>query len=123
MYYSGRLSCQITKYNNRIKYINIPSEYIFLNKIDIIPRDYQIDAYNKLKDSKISVLDMPCGMGKTIISYLLSLDYNNIIILTPKISTCEQIAFHYKNYYGNAVNIIQINCQNERNPNIKLKEK
>ena len=24
VYYSGRLSCQITKYNNRIKYINIP---------------------------------------------------------------------------------------------------
>jgi len=69
VYYSGRLSCQITKYNNRIKYINIPSECLFLDKIDITPRYYQIDAYNKLKDSKIGVLDMPCGMGKTIISY------------------------------------------------------
>ena len=122
VYYSGRLSCQITKYNNRIKYINIPSECLFLDKIDILPRDYQIDAYNKLKGMKTSVLDMPCGMGKTIISYLLSLDYDNIIILTPKISTCEQITSHYKKYYGDTTNIIQINCQNERNSNIKLKD-
>jgi hypothetical protein len=123
VYYSGRLSCQITKYNNRIKYINIPSECLVLDKIDIVPRDYQIDAYNKLKDMKISVLDMPCGMGKTIISYFLSLDYDNIIILTPKISTCEQITSHYKKYYGTTTNIIQINCQNERNTKIKLKNR
>ena len=123
VYFSGRLSCQITKYTYKIRYINIPSESVFLNKIDIIPRDYQIDAYNKLKDSEIAVLDLPCGMGKTMISYLFTLDYDNTIILTPKIPTCDQIATHYKNYYGNTINIIQINCQNERNNEIKLKKR
>ena len=41
------------------------------------------------------------------------LDYKNIIILTPLISTTEQILSHYKNYYSNYkdINYSLINCK------------
>ncbi len=125
VYYTGKLSQQIQCRTNKIKYINAP---FIINKdiIKIIPRDYQIEAYNKLKDHNRSILSMPCGTGKTLVSYLLSLDYKNIFILTPLISTTEQILNHYKNYYNEIddVNYILINCKAERNSNnIELKNK
>jgi superfamily II DNA or RNA helicase len=125
VYYSGKLSQQIICRTNKIKYLNAP----FIKNKDItefIPRDYQIEAYNKLKDSNRSILSMPCGTGKTFVSYLLSLNYKNIFILTPLISTTEQIFNHFKNYYNQIkdVNYFLINCKAERNiKNIKLENK
>jgi superfamily II DNA or RNA helicase len=126
VYYSGKLSRQILCRNNDIKYICIP--YIKnLNKNNIIiPKTYQIDAYNTLKDVNRGILSMPCGTGKTFVSFLLSIDYKNIFILTPLISTTEQILNHFKNYYSNnnididnninnPVNYTLINCKAERN--------
>ena len=118
VYYSGKLSQQIRCRQNKIKYMNIP--HIKNNKIlDFKPRDYQLEAYNKLKDTNRSILSMPCGTGKTFVSFLLSLNYKNIIILTPLISTTEQILAHYKNYYSKYkdINYISINCNAERNIN------
>lgn len=102
----------------RINYINLP--YITNNKIlDFLPRDYQIEAYNYIKNNNKNILSMPCGTGKTFVSFLLSLEYNNIIILTPLISTTEQIHTHYKNYYSKYenINFILVNCKAERNVN------
>ncbi len=115
VYYSGKLSQQIVCRRKKIKYINVP--HIKDNLIlDFTPRDYQIEAYNQLKNNKRSVLSMPCGTGKTFVSFLLSLDYKNIIILTPLISTTEQIVNHYKNYYDKYenVNYTLINCKATR---------
>ena len=125
VYYSGKLSQQIKCRQNKIKYINLP---MIKNKtiLDLKPREYQIEAYNKLKDVNRSILSMPCGTGKTFVSFLLSLDYKNIFILTPLISTTEQILIHYKNYYSSESDIIftLINCKAERNiNNIKLGNK
>ena len=104
VYYSGKLSKQILCRKKKINYINVP--HIKENLIlDFTPRDYQIEAFNKLKNEKRSVLSMPCGTGKTFVSFLLSLDYKNIIILTPLISTTEQILNHYKNYYSKYKNV------------------
>ena len=125
VYYSGKLSQQIVCRQNKIKYINIP----LINNaefIKITPRDYQIEAFNKLKNIKRTVLSMPCGTGKTLVTFMLSIDYKNIIILTPLISTAEQNMTHFKNYYNNNIdnNYILINCKAERNiNNIKLKNK
>ena len=85
--------------------------------LDLKPREYQIEAYNKLKDINRSILSMPCGTGKTYVSFLLSLDYKNVFIMTPLISTTEQIFLHYKNYYSAnpEVNFTLINCKAERN--------
>ena len=125
VYYSGKLSQQIKCRKNKIRYVNLPM--IKNNKIlDFNPREYQIEAYNKLKDVNRSILSMPCGTGKTFVSFLLSLDYKNIFILTPLISTTEQIFIHYKNYYSSDKDIIftLINCKAERNiSNIKLGNK
>lgn len=124
VYYSGKLSSQVLSRARKIKYINVPN-IIHTEKINIIPRDYQIEAYNKLKDQQLSILNMPCGTGKTFVTYLMSLDYKNTIILTPLISTTEQITTHYKNYYNNEkVNFIEINSKACRDlKNIKLLDK
>jgi superfamily II DNA or RNA helicase len=125
VYYSGKLSQQIKCRQNKIKYVNLPM--IKNTKIlDLKPREYQIEAYNKLKDVNRSILSMPCGTGKTFVSFLLSLDYKNVFILTPLISTTEQIFIHYKNYYSSEkdINFTLINCKAERNiANIKLGNK
>ena len=118
VYYSGKLSQQIVCRMNKIKYINVP---LILNKdiLKIIPRDYQIEAYNKLKSVNRGVLSMPCGTGKTLVSYMLSTDYKNIIILTPLISTTEQLLVHFKNYYNDDnINYILVNCKAKRKINL-----
>ncbi len=118
VYYSGKLSQQIICRMNKIKYINIP---LISNKdiLKIKPRDYQIEAYNKLRFINKSILSMPCGTGKTLVSYMLSIDYTNIIILTPLISTTEQLLKHFKNYYNDdTINYILVNCKAERKINL-----
>ena len=87
--------------------------------IEFIPKEYQIEAYNKLLNSNRALLNMPCGTGKTFVSFMLSLEYDNIIILTPLISTTEQIYTHYKTYYNkyDDINYILINSKAERNIN------
>ena len=118
VYYSGILSSQIQCRKKKIKYINLP--YIKIGNEEIKPRDYQIEAYNILKNENRSILEMPCGTGKTLITYLISLNYKNIILLSPLISTTEQLITHYKNYYSKekeTINFSLINCQNIRDIN------
>jgi len=116
VYYSGKLSTQIICRKKRINYINLP---FITNKqiLDFLPRDYQIEAYNYIKSNNKNILSMPCGTGKTFVSFLLSLEYSNIIILTPLISTTEQIHAHYKNYYlkYDNINFMLVNSKAERN--------
>ena len=99
VYYSGSLSSQIICRKKKIKYIKVP--YIKLNNNDIIPRDYQLEAYKTLENKDRCILDMPCGTGKTFITYLISLNFDNVILLSPIIATTEQLITHYKNYYKN----------------------
>ncbi len=118
VYYSGVLSSQIQCRKKKIQYINLP--YIKISNKDIKPRDYQIEAYNKLQNEHRSILEMPCGTGKTLITYLISLNYKNIILLSPLISTTEQLITHYKNYYSmckEPINYSVINSQNTRDIN------
>ena len=118
VYYSGVLSSQILCRKKKIKYVNLP--YIKISNKDIIPREYQLEAYNKLVNENRSILEMPCGTGKTLITYLISLNYKNIILLSPLISTTEQLIIHYKNYYSKEtepINYTLINSQNTRDIN------
>ena len=115
VYYSGKLSSQIIYRKRKIQYINLP--FIKINQnIVFIPKEYQIEAYNKLLNSNRALLNMPCGTGKTFVSFMLSLNYDNIIILTPLISTTEQIYIHYKTYYNkyDDINYILINSKATR---------
>lgn len=53
---------------------------------------------------------MPCGIGKTLVEYMLSTNYLNTIIITPLISTSEQTTKHFKNYYSNSeINFVEVN--------------
>ena len=107
VYYSGVLSKQVQCRKNKIKYINLP--FIKIGNEDIKPRDYQIEAYNELKDINRGILEMPCGTGKTLITYLISLEYDNIILISPLISTTEQLITHYKKYYNKSNEVINFN--------------
>lgn len=88
LYYDGELSSRLTNINYKFPIIKLPyNNQLVLNKQinDIVytPRNYQTEAYNKLKGQKSGILNLPCGMGKTYTSYLLAKDYNNIIIMCP----------------------------------------
>ena len=56
--------------------------------------DYQIEAYNVLKnvflENKRAILQLPCGMGKTLISMKVGLDYDTIVIVSPLKQYCIQ---------------------------------
>jgi len=113
VYYSGYLSCQIIKRAKFIKYINLP--YNLYDDMILTPYSYQIDAYNKLSITGRNILTMPCGTGKTYVSYLLSRNFKNIIVLSPLISTSEQLYTYYKKYYNNidTHNVSVFNCMNK----------
>jgi superfamily II DNA or RNA helicase len=53
---------------------------------NITPYDYQLEALNKFrqhfKNNNRGILSLPCGCGKTFTSYLISNDYDNIIVIT-----------------------------------------
>jgi len=75
------------------------------------------------RQNKIKYINIP--PGKTLVSFMISLEYKNIIILTPLISTTEQILSHYRNYYSEYkdINYVLVNCKSERNiNNIELNE-
>jgi len=109
LYYSGVLSSQIECRMKKIKYTNLPM--VKISNEDIKPRDYQIEAFNKLDKVNRGILEMPCGTGKTLVTYLISLNYDNIILISPLIATTDQLMVHYKNYYsqGDSTNDVVFN--------------
>jgi superfamily II DNA or RNA helicase len=116
VYYSGVLSSQILCRKKRVKYVNLP--FIKISNENINPRDYQLEAYNTLKDVNRGILEMPCGTGKTLITYLISLNFDNIILLSPLIATTDQLITYYKKYYSQEkkpINFNTIHCQGNRN--------
>ena len=62
--------------------------------------DYQLDAYQKISEifklKNRSILQLPCGLGKTLISMMVSLDYQQIIIISPLKQYCIQNLEKYK---------------------------
>lgn len=112
LYYTSKLSSNIKnkKNTNWIEYINKPFEnekdftekYIRnieqnkLNETNFLnsPYDYQIEAYEKIRNAfqekKRATLHLPCGLGKTLISMMVSLSYKQIIIISPLMQYCIQ---------------------------------
>ncbi len=83
----------INQNSNKINFIKLPfddnhdtNENQNENKI-ISPFEYQLEAYNSFKNNYTNnnrgMLSLPCGTGKTYTSYLISNDYNQIIIISP----------------------------------------
>lgn len=79
------------------------------NKIIIKPYQYQKDAVKKIKqffkdDNNIrGQLSIPCGCGKTLISFLIACKYKNIIIISPLKQFAEQNLMRYCEYDNNLI--------------------
>ena len=120
LYYSGTLSERLVDLSTgNIPFINLPfnnENIIFNNKIEEIikPRDYQIEAYNKLKELDKCILSLPCSMGKTYISSMLGKDYDNVIILSPTRALAQQSLEKFKEYLKTKYNYILISIDGKR---------
>jgi superfamily II DNA or RNA helicase len=120
LYYSGTLSERLVDLSTgKIPFINLPfnnENIIFNNKIEEIikPRDYQIEAYNKLKELDKCILSLPCSMGKTYISSMLGKDYDNVIILSPTRALAQQSLEKFKEYLKTKYNYILISIDGKR---------
>ena len=92
--------------DKKIYFIKLPfnNELNEINEISskIIPYSYQLEAYNKIKDyfqdNNRGILSLPCGCGKTYSSYLISNDYNQIIIISPLKASAYQNLKRYIEY-------------------------
>jgi superfamily II DNA or RNA helicase len=80
---------KINDNDDNINFIKLPiiknKEKIIINSIE--PYSYQIEAYEKFKEyfetEYRGILSLPPGTGKTYTSYLISKDYNQIILISP----------------------------------------
>ena len=122
--YSNEISSRIKDLSNKVQYIHIPFnnqlidvEYSFLNSINIEPREYQIEAYNLLKNKNRSVLSLPSGMGKTFTSFLIGKEYDNIIYISPLRFLAKQILDQVYKYSNKSYNPILISSDGIRNIN------
>lgn len=111
LYYTSKLSENIKarKPNPRIRYFPKPYEHIEpstptianVNANILKPREYQIEAYNALKDKQRTVLQLPCGMGKTLISTMLASHYELVVFISPLKAFCEQNSSYFKTQLPN----------------------
>ena len=122
--YSNEISSRIKDLSNKVQYLHIPYnnqiidvDYNFLNYIDIQPRDYQLEAYNLLKNENRSILSLPSGMGKTFTSYLIAKEYNNIIYIAPLRVLAKQLLDQVYDYSNKSYNPILISSDGVRNIN------
>ncbi|ARF08015.1 putative helicase [Catovirus CTV1] len=97
VYYNGNLSNRIKCiYADIEEFVQVPFNNLLenpqVNNDRIQEREYQLEAYNRLKDEKRSVVTLPCGMGKTYLSCLLAKNHDNIIFFcTNKRTLCTDI--------------------------------
>jgi superfamily II DNA or RNA helicase len=117
LYYSGTLSERVKNLsNNKIEFVNLQfnNQTIVRNiPTKMIPRDYQLEAVEKLQD-KTAILSLPCGMGKTFTASLLSKKYDNIVILSPLRYLASQTLEQFKDYLGDSYEPILISIDGTR---------
>jgi len=120
--YNGKLSERLLDLKqNIIKYYNLPYNntiidvnFMNVENNKIIPRDYQLDIYDKFKDIDRGVIALPCGMGKTYCSWLLGHYYDNIIIISPTRNLSDGNLVKLYNYSENIYNPILISSDGSR---------
>jgi len=104
--------------NDKIKYQKL--EYQEHKEEPIIlkhqPRNYQIEAYNKFTGK--GILQLPCGMGKTLIACMIASNYDNIIILSPLRNYAVQLLEKFKEYFEDTYNYLLLSMDGERSIDI-----
>ena len=129
--YSNQISSRIKDLSNKVQYMHIPynnqlidTSFNILNKSEIISREYQIEAYNLLKNENKSILSLPCGMGKTFTSYMIAKEYDNIILISPLRFLAKQLLEQVYEYSNKSYNPILLSVDGERKiDNIILENK
>lgn len=129
VYYTSKLSpnIKLLRENTEIQYIkqeiinNIKDNKENSIKLINNPYYYQLEAYNKLKNSHRAILNLPCGMGKTLTSIMISKDYDNIILISPLIVYSKQNLDRFKNELDNYSDIL-INSEGTRDKDEILKK-
>ena len=115
VYHTSKITSnlQSLKKSSRISYIkkDIDDNKTIIQKqlnksILLEPRDYQINAYNALKDKHRTILQLPCGMGKTLISIILAKDYKKIIVLSNLKAHCEQNKSRFEEQMNNHTTLL-----------------
>ena len=104
VYYTSKISSNIKAYpKNRIQYIkkSFIENVIISENNNINPFNYQLEASNKFISNR-GILSMPCGTGKTLVSYLIACNYKQIIFLSPLKQFAQQnldkfISYGYSN--------------------------
>jgi len=89
--------------NNTHTFIYLPIENnITITKNIFIPYSYQLECVEKFNDyyktNNNAILNLPCGCGKTYTSFLISQNYNIVIIISPLKQHTEQNILNYKKY-------------------------
>ena len=78
---------------------------IIIPKKLFVPYSYQLECVEKFNDyyqnNNNGILQMPCGCGKTYTSFLISENYNIIIIISPLKQHTEQNILNFKKYNTN----------------------
>lgn len=122
--YSNQISSRIKDLSNKVQYIHIPynnqlidTNFNILNKCEMNPRDYQLEAYNLLKNEERSILSLPCGMGKTYTAFMIGKEYDNIIIISPLRFLAKQSLDQMYEYSDKSYNPILLSIDGERNIN------
>jgi len=92
------------KNNNYIANLNLYKEKLLpLEQIKIIARKYQIDAKNtvlkEFETENKAIITLPCGTGKTFISYLIAKNFKKIVIISPLRIFAHQNLNNFR-YYG-----------------------
>ena len=124
VYYTNKLSENIKCLPSNKRIIYIQQKYIEENiikktiKIEYKPYDYQLEAAEKFKNEfdKRGILSLPCGTGKTLISYLCSLNYKQVIIISPLKEFAKQNLTKFIEY-GYSNNTLLVDSDGERDIN------
>lgn len=71
---------------NEINYIKQILDQVIIPKL-IKPFEYQVEAYNKIithyETNNKAILSLPCGCGKTYTSWMISNNFDKVILISP----------------------------------------
>lgn len=106
--------------DNKIYFVKLPYEdnNQEIVKTEIIPYSYQTEAVDKFKEhfqsNNRGILSLPCGCGKTYTSYMISSDYNHIIILSPLREFASQNLNRFIEYGYDETNTLLVDSDGNR---------
>jgi superfamily II DNA or RNA helicase len=127
---NDKISYNITRTDKKHTFIHLPmpiQQNIIIDDNLFNPYDYQIECLNKFRDfykeNTSGIMTMPCGTGKTYASYLISRDYDIVIILSPLRQFAEQNKNNFQKYSNNKNNeYILVDSDGIRNPKSIIKK-